>query len=124
MILLAAALAATLLAAPANPAEMKALTAEDLVRLKRMSDPQVSPDGRYVAYVVRETDVEANRGRTDVWLLDLTDKSAAPRRLTQNDANDSSPRWDPDSRTLYFLSTRSGLSQVWRLTLAGGATLA
>src|ERR1700732_5470820 len=64
--------------------------------------------------------MEANRGRPDVWLLDLTQKGAAPRRLTQNDANDSSPRWAPDSRTIYFLSTRSGESQVWRLSLAGG----
>jgi dipeptidyl aminopeptidase/acylaminoacyl peptidase len=107
-------------AAHAKPAELKPFTADDLVRLARVTDPRVSPDGRYVAYVLRETDMEANRGRTDVWLLDLTQKDAAPRRLTHNDANDSSPRWAPDSRTIYFLSTRSGESQVWRLSLAGG----
>ena len=107
-------------AAHAKPAEMRALTADDLVRLKRVSDPQVAPDGRSVAFVLRETDMEANRGRTDLWLLDLTQKNATPRRLTQNEAQDTSPRWDPDSRTLYFLSTRSGLSQVWRLSLNGG----
>src|ERR1700761_1013546 len=109
---------------PANahskPADVKAFTADDLVRLKRVTDPQVSPDGRYVAYVVRETDMEANRGRTDIWLLDLTDKGATPRRLTQSDAEDMSPRWASDSRTLYFLSTRSGQSQVWRLSLSAG----
>jgi dipeptidyl aminopeptidase/acylaminoacyl peptidase len=106
--------------AHSKPADVKAFTADDLVRLKRVTDPQVSPDGHYVAYVVRETDVEANRGRTDVWLLDLTQKGATPLRLTQNDAEDSNPRWAPDSRTLYFLSTRSGQSQVWRLSLSGG----
>src|SRR5581483_8828607 len=79
-------------------------TVEDLVRLKRLSDPHVSPDGRYAAYVLRETDMEANKGRTDVWLLDLTQKQAPPQRLTSDPANDSSPRWAPDSRTLYFLS--------------------
>jgi dipeptidyl aminopeptidase/acylaminoacyl peptidase len=99
---------------------MRPFTADDLVRIKRVTDPQVSPDGHYVAFVLRETDMEANRGRTDVWLLDLAQKDATPRRLTQNDANDSSPRWAPDSRTIYFLSTRSGQSQVWRLSLAGG----
>ncbi|HET9390850.1 MAG TPA: S9 family peptidase [Steroidobacteraceae bacterium] len=104
----------------ATPAQLKPFTIEDLVRLKRLSDPRISPDGRYVAFVLRETDIEANRGRTDVWLLDLTQKSAAPRRLTQSEANDSSPRWAPDSRTLYFLSARSGSSQVWRLSLSGG----
>ena len=45
-------------------------TAADLVSLNRVSDPQVSPDGRYVAYVLRETDLEANKGRTDLWLLE------------------------------------------------------
>jgi len=120
----AAAVAAPTSAPPATshakPAEMRALTADDLVRIKRVTDPEVSPDGRYVAFVVRETDMEANRGRTDVWLLDLAQKNATPLRLTQNDANDSSPRWAPDSRTIYFLSTRSGQSQVWRISLSGG----
>jgi dipeptidyl aminopeptidase/acylaminoacyl peptidase len=104
------------MAAPASAP----LTADDLVRLERVTDPQVAPDGRSVAFVIRETDMEANRGRTDIWLLDLTQKNATPRRLTQNDANDSSPRWAPDSRAIYFLSTRSGQSQVWRLPLTGG----
>jgi dipeptidyl aminopeptidase/acylaminoacyl peptidase len=93
---------------------------DDLVRLKRLSDPQLSPDGRYVVYVLRETDMDANKGRTDLWLLDLKAKDGQPRRLTENSANDSSPRWAPDSRTIYFLSTRSGSSQVWRLSLDGG----
>jgi dipeptidyl aminopeptidase/acylaminoacyl peptidase len=95
-------------------------TVEDLVRLKRLSDPQVSPDGRYVAYVLRETDMEENKGRTDLWLLDLTQKSPEPQRLTINPANDTSPRWAPDSRTLYFISTRGGSSQVWRIRTDGG----
>ena len=55
-------------------------TVEDLVRLKRLSDPEVSPDGRYVAYVLRETDMEANKGRSNLWLLDLTQKNAQPDR--------------------------------------------
>jgi dipeptidyl aminopeptidase/acylaminoacyl peptidase len=98
----------------------KPFTIEDLVRLKRLTDPQASPDGRYVAYVLRETDMDANKGRTDIWLLDLSQKGAEPRRLTTDTANDSSPRWAPDSRTIYFLSTRSGESQVWRLPIGGG----
>src|SRR5438874_1534247 len=95
-------------------------TVDDLVLLKRISDPQLSPDGRQVAFVQRETDMDANKGRTSLWLLDLAPGTAAPRRLTNVKANDSSPRWSPDGRTLYFMSTRSGSSQVWRLALAGG----
>jgi dipeptidyl aminopeptidase/acylaminoacyl peptidase len=95
-------------------------TVEDLVILKRVGDPQVSPDGRHVAYVQRETDLEAGKGRTSLWLLDLTRPGSAPLRLTDGKANDSSPRWASDSRALYFLSERSGSSQVWRLSLAAG----
>ena len=95
-------------------------TVEDLVLLKRITDPRVSPDGRQVAFVQRDTDMDANKGRTSLWLLDLTPGTAQPRRLSHVEANDSSPRWSPDSRTLYFLSTRSGSSQVWRLALTGG----
>jgi dipeptidyl aminopeptidase/acylaminoacyl peptidase len=87
--------------------------------LRRVSDPQLSPDGRYVAYVQRETDLEANKGRTSVWLLDLKDAGAA-RRLTGETASDSSPRWAPDSRTLYFLSARSGGTEVWSLRVPAG----
>jgi dipeptidyl aminopeptidase/acylaminoacyl peptidase len=95
-------------------------TVEDLVLLKRISDPRLSPDGRQVAFVQRETDLDANKGRTSLWLLDLAPATALRRRLTDVKANDSSPRWSPDGRTLYFLSTRSGSSQVWRLALTGG----
>jgi dipeptidyl aminopeptidase/acylaminoacyl peptidase len=99
---------------------LAAFTPDDLVRLKRLTDPQVSPDSRYVAYVLSETDMEANKRPTDLWLLDLQAKNAQPKQLTRHTANDSSPRWSPDASTIYFLSTRSGSSQVWRLRLAGG----
>ena len=116
-----AALALPCVAVGQGPAETKrAFTAADLVRLKRVSGLQSSPDGRYLAFVLRETDMDANKGRMDLWLLDLKEKSAQPRPLTRDPATDSSPRWAPDSRTLYFLSSRSGTSQVWRLSLDGG----
>ena len=111
----AASLTAQAADAPAAP-----FTPQDLVSLKRLSDPQVSPDGTRVAYVLRSTDLAANRGRTDLWLLDLTQPDAPARQLTTDAANDSTPRWSADGRSLFFLSTRSGSSQVWRLPLDGG----
>jgi len=126
--LAALALASTPLSA-ADATTAKGLTADDLVRLARVSDPQVSPDGRRVAYTLRETDLEANRGRTDLWVLELGAAAgsgtagktgAAPRRLTQHLASDSAPRWAADGRGLYFLSSRGGSSQIWYLALAGG----
>jgi dipeptidyl aminopeptidase/acylaminoacyl peptidase len=95
------------------------LTPEDLVVLKRVSDPQLSPDGRYLAFVERETDLAANKGRTSLWLLDLRHGST-PARLTDGKANDSSPRWAGDSHGFYFLSDRGGSSQVWRFSLVHG----
>ena len=98
-------------------------TVEDLVRLQRVADPAISPDGRTVVFTVRETDMVANRGRTDLWALDLATKGAQPRRLTTHRENDSSPEWSADGREIYFLSTRSGSSQVWRLPATGGEAI-
>ncbi len=98
-------------------------TVDDLVRLERITDPQLSPDGRQLAFVQRQTDMDANKGRTSLWLLDLAPRRAAPRRLTGGKASDSSPRWSPDGRTLYFISTRSGSGQVWRIATSGGEAL-
>jgi dipeptidyl aminopeptidase/acylaminoacyl peptidase len=108
-------------AADAPPVQGGApFTVEDLVILKRVSDPQVSPDSRYVAFVERETDREGNKGRNSIWLMGLGTAHSEPYRLMDASGGDSSPRWGSDSHTLYFLSTRSGSSQVWRLSLAAG----
>ena len=98
----------------------RVFTPTDLNGLARISDPQVSPNGRYVVYVQRETDFEANRGRNDLWLVDLEADTAKPRRLTQHAANDTHPRWSPDGASIYFLSARAGSTQVWRLPMLGG----
>src|SRR5690606_39108681 len=94
--------------------------AADLVTLNRISEPAISPDGKWLAFVLRETDMAANRGRTDLFVLDLTQKGAEPRRIAADAASDSSPRWSPDGQHLFFLSSRSGSSQVWRYTFASG----
>lgn len=106
-----------LLALPGADAD-RGFTAEDLVRLDRVSDPQLRPDGSGVAYVLREADLEANRASTGLWYLPLTGAAREPVRLTTT-GSAWSPRWSPDGRFLYFLSSRSGSSQVWRLDLAG-----
>ncbi len=74
----------------------------DLVMLDRVSDPQLSPDGKRVAFQVRETDYAGNKGATSIWRLDLGDKSAQPQKLVKNYVA-SSPRWSPDGKYIYFL---------------------
>jgi dipeptidyl aminopeptidase/acylaminoacyl peptidase len=109
------------ISAPASAPAGAPFTPQDLVSLNRVSDPQVSPDGRLAVYTLRETDLEADRGRTDLWLIDVKQGlDAPPRRLTQHPASDSHPRWAPDGSGIYFLSSRSGSSQIWYLPLSGG----
>ena len=95
------------------------LSAKALVMMDRVSAPTISPDGRWVAYVVRSTDLENNRGRTGIWLA-ATEGNSTPRQLTGASASASSPAWAPDGSALYFLSDRSESNQVWKLPLAGG----
>ena len=102
-----------------GPLQARPFDVEDLVRLARVSDPVLSPDGQLVAYTLRETDMESNRGVTSLWLVS-SDASSAPRRLTGAGSNASSPRWASAGDSLYFLSDRSGSNQVWSLPLRGG----
>ncbi len=114
--LLLAAIAACPLSAQAEP---HGLTAADLVSLARISEPALSPDGRKLVYTLRETDLAADRGRSDLWLLDL-DVGGAARRITASEENDAAAAWSPDGAGIYFLSSRSGSPQVWYLATAGG----
>ncbi len=109
-----------LCALPTAQAFAGGLTPKDLASLARLSDPQVSPDGSSVVYVLRETDLDANRGRTDLWLLDLDETDAEPRRLTAHAENDAAPQWSADGAWIYFISGRSGSDQVWRISASGG----
>ena len=111
-VLLAVVFAAGFAAAETHP-----FTVHDLVAMQRVADPQPSPDGSRVAFVVTTMDLEANKGFKDIWLA-ATDGSGA-LQLTTDPDSDFNPRW-ADDRTLYFLSTRSGSSQVWRIDLSGG----
>ena len=104
-------------------AEARGFTAKDMVTLDRVSDPKVSPDGRYVLYAVRTMDYEANKASMSVWLSDLTGKGPA-RRLKISDGGASNARWSADGKTIYFVSSRAGgTDQVFRTTLAGDAAV-
>ncbi|HEY6177367.1 MAG TPA: S9 family peptidase [Kofleriaceae bacterium] len=100
------------------PAAAKGLTIEDMLAMRRISDPAVSPDGKLIAFSVRDTDVDANRGRSDIWLA-ASDGSSI-KQLTTSPENDTDPQWSADGGWLYFVSSRSGSSQVWRIRPSGG----
>jgi dipeptidyl aminopeptidase/acylaminoacyl peptidase len=89
-----------------------------MLAMQRISDPQVSPDGKWVTFSVRDTDYDANRGRYDVWLAAIDGSSVA--RLTTHQEGDQDARWSADGRWIYFMSSRTGSSQVWRIQPTGG----
>ncbi|MFC1764185.1 prolyl oligopeptidase family serine peptidase [Planctomycetota bacterium] len=91
---------------------------QDMLAMHRISDPQVSPDGNRVLFSVRQTDMEADRGRTDLWSVRIDGSDL--HRLTRDPASDFNGRWDPNGQAIWFLSTRSESSQVWRLPIDGG----
>jgi dipeptidyl aminopeptidase/acylaminoacyl peptidase len=101
------------------PAQSKrALTFEAFIGMKVVGDPQVSPDGKYVAYTVTEYSLQDNRGTTRIWLAEVT--SGQSRAFTSGPGSDRQPRWSPDGRNLAFISTREGGPQVWVISVPGG----
>ncbi|MCA9012643.1 MAG: S9 family peptidase [Planctomycetaceae bacterium] len=106
---------------PANSAMTeRPITVEDLFQFKRVSAPDLSPDGGWVAYAVSEiVDSHQNKSQSRIWLVP-TDGSMPPRQLTTGTAKDTHPQWSPDGRWILFESTRSGSSQLWLINPAGG----
>lgn len=89
----------------------------DLVAMDRISEQTVSPDGQWIVFTLRKTDLDANKGRKDLWLVGTDGKGL--RQITSDPAGDSNPCWSEDGKTIYFISTRSGSSQVWRMAAGG-----
>ena len=99
------------------------LAPDDVYALKNVGDPRLSPDGRFVAYTVRELQRKEDGSDTDVYMVPLAPAPNAGEalRLTGSPKPETSPRWSPDGRYLAFLSGREGKkTQVWLLPRAGG----
>jgi dipeptidyl aminopeptidase/acylaminoacyl peptidase len=103
--------------AGAQDAGKHAITFADMMKMHRVAEPMVSPDGKWVVYTVATPDMDANRNASNIWLVST--ESGAPIQLTQS-GHDSSPAWSPDGKMIAFLSSRAGESQIYLLSMKGG----
>jgi len=94
-------------------ADTHPLSFDDFIKVKRLSDVQLSPRGDLLAFVVTEIDKTQNRSNSDIWVASVD--GTGLRRLTSSPQADFNPRWSPDGKTIAFISTRGGSAQVWAI---------
>ncbi|HET8897450.1 MAG TPA: S9 family peptidase [Rhodanobacteraceae bacterium] len=96
--------------------------AKDLVMMDRVGAPVVSPDGKTVAFTVRSTDWDANKGRTSLWTVPVN--GGDPRELVGHEPGAGDPHWSANGDSIYFLAGKDGTTQLWRVAASGGAASA
>jgi dipeptidyl aminopeptidase/acylaminoacyl peptidase len=109
------------LASPAAPPAKKVLSPETFLKLRNVQDPQFSPDGAHVAFVVSDP-LSGEKRTRHIWLYEKGSNRA--RQLTFSEKSESSPRWSPDGQQLAFLSNRSEQQQIYVLRMEGGEAAA
>ncbi|HKV04614.1 MAG TPA: S9 family peptidase [Candidatus Acidoferrales bacterium] len=119
MRLISAGIAAVILTlgASAQAPKKRAITFRDMISMHRLSEPQISPDGKWVAYSVATPNLEANRLSRDIWIVPVA--GGESRQLT-HDGSDERPRWSPDAKHVAFVSSRDGAAQVYSIPAEGG----
>jgi dipeptidyl aminopeptidase/acylaminoacyl peptidase len=105
--------------APMSPSPVRPFSLDDVLRVRDVSEPQISPDGGWVAYTVSISDTGEDRNKSAVWMASWD--GARTVRLTTSKQGENTPRWSPDGRWLGFLSSRDDEhTQLWLLDRQGG----
>jgi dipeptidyl aminopeptidase/acylaminoacyl peptidase len=103
------------------PASSTTPTIDALISLKRAGSPIISPDAKWVAYTIRETNWDDNVYETEIWLADA--QTGATRQLTNSRKSSNAPAWSPDGRKLAFGSDREDKRQIYLIDLGGGEAM-
>ncbi|MGE5815461.1 MAG: S9 family peptidase [Acidobacteriota bacterium] len=113
-------LAALLVTAPVGAQAKRSLNSDDIFNMRDVRDPQRSPDGKWVAYVVSRAIKDTDKNDTDIWMVSWDGQQQI--QVTSSAEGESSPRWSPDNKYLAFLSSRQNAkkSQIWLMNRAGG----
>ncbi len=98
--------------------EIKYLTIDDILKIKNLNDVQISPDGKWILYVVSVADFEQNIYNSDIWRIFI--RGEEPIKMTNSPKRDYYPRWSPDGSKIAFLSDRDGKTQIWIINPFGG----
>ncbi len=99
-------------------AQKRPFDVDAMLRLKRIAEPQLSPDGKWVAFTVTTVDVAANTKPQQIWIVSVEGNEPA-RPMTREGSNER-PRWMPDTKSILFVSTRGGSQQIWSMDPDGG----
>src|SRR5256886_5129834 len=100
-------------------AQERRFTIDDLLKVRRVGDPQVSPKSDFVAFTITDVDKVANKSTTQIYLVPLS--GGEPRQLTNDEHSSNSPRWSSDGDKLAFISARDGEDQIWTIDVSSGA---
>ena len=111
LIMLSAAVIAAAQTAPPGAGRSAGPTVDQLIALKRVGSPAISPDGKLVAYTVREVNWDENAYETEIWIADVA--AGTNRQLTNGKKSSGSPKWSPDGARIAFTSDRSDKQQIW-----------
>jgi len=106
-----------LCAVTALVAQKQPFTVDTMLKLARISEPVLSPDGAQVAFTVQTVDLDKNTKPSQIYVVPV--QGGAPRQLTSEGISNERPRWSPDSKLIYFVSNRGGSSQIWAMNADG-----
>lgn len=106
----------TAFACVTNSLAQNAFSFDDLMKVRRVSDPQTSPDGTQIAFVVGTVDMAANKVINQIYVADLEKPDRPARQITEGSASSSSPRWSPDGKRIAYVAG----GQIWIMEPDGG----